>query len=354
MCYSCSQCYEDWRRKNGAHECSFECAQATTHNLMVTRCGRVFTPSGAERKLHKSNGYLIASGKLDGKHINPYVHRLVAFAFLGEQPTEQHTVDHIDGNRMHNCVGNLRWASRDEQASNKRSRKKTLHSLARTFVFSPLEGGECTVLKGLDEVLRFLGEKRGCMSLYKAIKNGTPYCGGTWKYADKLYLDDTWRPIPPEFVNGNFGYFVSKRGEVTTRRGRITLGSLNAFSGYYTFGICGREYKVHRLVASAWLTQDSERKIVNHKNGIKSDNRVENLEWVTHSENTRHAVKTGLLKKPKGRAVIGTNVRSGVKTRYESMADAGRAVGGSGPQNIYGCIKGNMPTAYGHTWRYAE
>lgn len=120
---------------------------------------------------------------------------------------------------------------------------------------------------------------------------------------------------------------VSGKYRPTKIKERI-LKNLKSNSGYHyvTPNRDSKKYtlRVHRLVAEAFIPNPNNKPFVNHINGIKTDNHVENLEWVTSSENNYHAYKIGLkvgckkLKHHNLKKVIDT--KTGVI--YNSMIEA--------------------------------
>ena len=114
-------------------------------------------------------------------------------------------------------------------------------------------------------------------------------------------------------IKGCEGYYqITQSGKIRSLPRIRRMSNRNTFypmkilkqsissNGYFIVSIwmngVKKTFPVHRLIAETFIGNPDNKSQVNHKNGIKADNRIENLEWVSQSENAIHAIKSGLRK----------------------------------------------------------
>ena len=106
-----------------------------------------------------------------------------------------------------------------------------------------------------------------------------------------------------------------------------------------------KTFKVHILVAWAWIPNPDNKPTVNHINENKHDNRVENLEWATMSEQQRHGTCGERKAKKRGRKVYCVELD---KT-FDSISEAERLIG---VKSINKACRGKQKTSGGYHWKY--
>lgn len=157
--------------------------------------------------------------------------------------------------------------------------------------------------------------------------------GKVWSYPRKIIKENRW----------------GKSGSFNCKGGWLKSNTNKAGNWYYSIAL-GRKnrkgFKVHRLIAQAFIPNPLNLPEVNHKNGIKTDNRIENLEWCTRKQNLAHSYKIYPFKMRKMQRgedswchkLTENNVRE-IKRRHET--------GTISMRKLAGIYKVSYPTVWG-------
>lgn len=160
-----------------------------------------------------------------------------------------------------------------------------------------------------------------------------------------------------KIIKGFSNYEISTKGQVRNRTTLYILKGRLSKSGYLQVSIKDDEdgkFKnqyIHRLVALTFIPNLENKKEVNHKDGIKTNNILENLEWVTSSENQKHRHSIG-INKTSNRKVGMFDIDGNLIQSFDSIVEAYKTLNKPSRVNIDNALQGKQKTAYGYFWRY--
>lgn len=283
--------FPEFTHEDGTDFYKINCKE--TDGYYISKCSKVYSSKSNKYLQTKiNNGYeTIALGK---KVFT--LHRLVALTFIPTDNSELY-VDHINNIKTDNRVENLQWVTQKENIN--KNEIDTSHP--RIVVKKDLNGNVLEEYNSVTEAGEANGVTRYAISK-NCLKINKTCAGFIFEYKDDdkhaHELIDVSQGKP---VDGYENYLAFADGSIYNTKTKKYLSPVENEKGYCYVTLCKKDTKkknmyVHILIANAFIpNSDPENKIqVNHMNKIKNDNRVENLEWVTRSENMTHANKINI------------------------------------------------------------
>lgn len=260
-------------------------------NYEISNCGEVKNKN-TNRILKPTliSGYLAIGLRINNKTVTSFIHRLVATRFL-LCSGETYIVNHKDGVKTNNNVENLEWISHSDNG--KHAYRLNLHKPTKISVSQyTLDGVFIREYASLIEAEKETGIYNGHISRVCRGARGKKTAGGyIWKYTSHIPTPKQSAPDGKSLA-GYPNYLITKCGRIYNSQRNNFLTPSKSEGGYMFVGLSdGKKrttFSVHRLVAILFLENPNNYPEVNHIDFDKTNNNVENLEWITRSDNMKH------------------------------------------------------------------
>jgi hypothetical protein len=336
-------------------------------NYSVSNFGNVMNnKSNRLLKLSIKSGYYNI-GLNNGKNRKALkVHRLVALAFI-PNPENKPEVNHINKNKLDNSIVNLAWATKKEQAqhksigliykSNKNKPINRLDKITRKILekYSSIEDAGIWAFQN-----KLTSNSHNGRNAIGNCVNGLSNSayGFAWEYEkNEDKNNEEWREIKLDNIftgeiNIDKKYFVSNLGRFKNSYGTIMENYKINENGYIRVYICNKIFLLHRLVALTFLENSENKETVNHKDGNKLNNSINNLEFATHKEQQIHKFKMGLGNNHT-KKIAQYDLQENLIKEFNSIISASKELNTSS-SNIRGVLYKKRKTAAGFIWKYLE
>lgn len=156
-------------------------------------------------------------------------------------------------------------------------------------------------------------------------------------------MQEVWKTI-----EGHEDYMASSKGRIA----KIIKGDSNGKGYRFIRFLDGKRVYIHKIIAQLFMPNPNNLPIVNHKDGNKENNKIENLEWCTYSHNNKEAYRLG-LRKPVTRKVIQKTLDGKEIKIWNSMKEIEETTG-IPYTGISACCRGKTKTSYGYKWEYVD
>lgn len=319
-----------------------DCSLSGFPDYLASSLGRIYSMRTGKvlSGYVRADGYCQVNIPNGDKNKCVLAHTLICNAFHGNPPDVTHTVDHIDRNKVNNIPSNLRWASKSEQTNNR------VFSSNKPRRIAQIENAKIIDFHDEQAVMEIFD-----VDILRIPNNGIQYNGYLWMYEKFIKFNikgEKWMPLN---INNKL-IKVSNMGRIETnddkdQKRRKRFGGNHA-SGYKSVDISGKKYLVHTLVVIAFRGNYSPDLVVNHIDRDKTNNRLDNLEVVTKSENTIHAINSG-TKSTKQVTQISPNGE--IIATFSSIQKASDATG-IYHSSIGKAANGKQKTAGGFIWKF--
>lgn len=315
------------------------------NDYMISNYGDTY--SKKTNKILKSricNSYIKIELILNNKRNIFTAHRVVFESFHKRKIKNNMVIDHIDRNRQNNHINNLREVTQKENSNNKTQNK---YKHEKVLQYS-LDNKLIKEWNNTNEIITFLkithtSKITACCILQ--LKSAYKYI---WRYKDYIYDKTGFYNIKTNNEYNYSKYKINKEGVVINNLGRIIKTSILDDYNYVALvsdtNNNRKRYLIHQLMAQTFLDNPENKLFVNHKDKCRNNNKLENLEWCTSSENNIHA---------QGKKVSQFDLKTKklIKT-YDSIACACRAIKKFNNDGIVNVCNGKAKKASGFFWQF--